>query len=341
MDPAITKTEDRVEVREDGARVITPGFAKDAPAPVEKRESNPFVDGPKQQQDEMQKILARIQKTAEENKHKIQEKKAAETAGKELPKYDAAIQQNIEEKKKLIREKQALNLREKEYQDRLKKLEEYEKAKENPLKFLEAGGHKYEDLVNFMVNNPDSLSEKDKKLLSLEQEVQSLKKMHEEKARIEQEQAARQQFDNFFTQVKNSVDADDKKEDYELIRVTESYQPLIDRMANVWRETGEIPDVHDVAKDYETEVLNFALETIKKSPKLQSKIKAVLNLGKEPAPVTPIKEAEKTLSNASVVPTTTEIPVRTVIHGGRNSNVAALQEVEERLRQKGLWPFAT
>jgi hypothetical protein len=244
-------------------------------------------------------------------------------------------------KKKLIREKQALNLREKEYQERLKRLEEYEKAKENPLKFLEAGGHKYEDLVNFMVNNPDSLSEKDKKLLSLEQEVQSLKKMHEEKARIEQEQAARQQFDNFFTQVKNSVDADDKKEDYELIRVTESYQPLIDRMANVWRETGEIPDIHDVAKDYETEVLNFALDTIKKSPKLQSKIKAVLNLGKEPAPVTPIREAEKTLSNASVVPTTTEVPVKTITHGGRNSNVAALQEVEERLRQKGMWPFAT
>jgi hypothetical protein len=99
MEKTVTNSEDRVEVRDDGSKIVTPAFAKDAPAPTEKRETNPFVDGPKHQQDEMQKILSRLQKTAEEHKQRAQEKKVEETASKDLPKFDAVISQSIEEKK--------------------------------------------------------------------------------------------------------------------------------------------------------------------------------------------------------------------------------------------------
>lgn len=332
--------DDRVEVRDDGSKLITPAFAKDAPPPAEKRNELP-LHTPRTREDELQKILAKLQKADADKKQQAAQVQVQEKAKEDFNKYDTVVNQSIEEKKRLIKEKQALNLKTREYEERLKKLEEYEKAKANPLEFLEKGGYKYEDLVNHMVNNPDTLSEKDKKLLALEQEVTNLKKSQEEKQRIEQEEKAREQFTNFFNGVKQSIDAEDKKVDYEVIRVTESYQPLIDRMANVWRETGEIPDVHEVAKAYEDEILNFALETVKKSPKLQSKIIAVLNIpGKDATPVTSKPKAEPTLSNSqTVMPQTTEVPIKTIVHGGRPSNVVALQEVEQALRQKGLWPL--
>lgn len=342
MDQTVIRAaEDRVETRDDGSKIITPSFAKDAPAPAEKRTTFPVVETAKTREDELQKILAKLQQADAQKKQQEAQGKIQAEAKQEINKFDTVINQSIEEKKRLIKEKQALNLKSKEYEERLKKLEEYEGAKADPLKFLEKGGYKYEDLVNHMVNNPDSLSDKDKKLLALEQEVTSLKKTQEERARQEQEQKTREQFDRFFSEVKNNIDAEEKKVDYELIRVTESYQQLIDRMANIWRETGEIPDVHEVAKAHEDEIINYALETVKKSPKLQSKLLAVLNIpGKDATTVTSKPKAETTLSNSSaVLPHTTEVPIATIVHGGRPSNVTALQEVEEKLRHKGLWPF--
>lgn len=338
----IRAADDRVEIRDDGSKLVTPAFAKDAPPPAEKRTTFPVVETPKSRTDELTKILDRLQQVDAQKKQQATQEKVQAEAKQDFGKYDQVVNQTIEEKKRLIKEKQALNLKTKEYEERLKKLDEYENVKSDPLKFLEKGGYKYEDLVNHMVNNPDSLSDHDKKLLALEQEVSTLRKSQEEKERLTQEQKAREQFDNFYASVKNNIDAEEKKVDYELIRVTESYQSLIDRMANVWRETGEIPDVHETAKAYEDEILNYALDVMKKSPKLQSKVLAAINIpGKDATTVTSKPKAEQTLSNSTAsLPHTTEVPIKTIVHGGRPSSVVALQEVEEKLKQKGMWPFA-
>lgn len=326
----VTKTEN-------GASIITPATSKDAPKVVEAAHTPSSAI--KSEQESINSLIAKMKANQKAKEQAQQQNVIAQESKKEVSKFDSVVSQTMEDRKKLIKEKQALAQKQKEFEAAQKAIADLESAKSNPLEWLKKGGMSYEQLVEHMVNNPDSLTDKDKELLQLKAKVESFEKKLTEKEQAEEEQKRQQTWQQFYTTVKNSIDDEAKKSDYELLRVTQSYEPLIDRLAARWNETGVTPDIHEVAQEHEADLIKYALDVVKNSAKLQQLIRAeVFKMGKD-QPVTDIPKAKPTLSNQNATPPSSfEIPVKST---DNDASIAQLfQETKQRMIAKGTWPGA-
>lgn len=185
----------------------------------------------------------------------------------------------------------------------LTKYEEAKKnAKQNPIAILESLGLDYKYLTDYILNDNKPTTEG--KLGTLEQQVQALQQQLAQKEQLEKQMKQEQTINQFKYAIKDHVDKNGDA--FELIRANDAYETVFEVASNVFDETGEIPDIDDVAKQVET-YLEGEVEKL-------TKVKKVLN---KFAPPPPAPEASpqvdtkpslsKTLTNASVssVPGTT------------------------------------
>lgn len=159
-----------------------------------------------------------------------------------------------------------------------KEIDEFSKYKQeatsNPLKALEALGWKYDDLVNFVLN--DQKPTESQKLTQVEQRLEALQREQEEREQkriqIEQEAAQRQYaetIDAFKSKVASHVSENSEK--YELIQLHDAQELIFDTIEEYFNKTNQVMDIAKAAELVENYLESQFETTFTKAKKLQGK----------------------------------------------------------------------
>jgi len=182
-----------------------------------------------------------------------------------------------------------------------KEIDEFSKYKQeatsNPLKALEALGWKYDDLVNFVLNDQQPTS--DQKLSRVEQQLEAFKREQEakEQGRLEQERLSAQKqyeetIDAFKSRVSQHVTSNSEK--YELINLHEAQDLIFDTIEEYFNKTNQVMDIAKAAELVENYLENQFETTFQKSKKVQSKLAPKKE---EPQPQSQNKSTSVSLNN--------------------------------------------
>lgn len=186
----------------------------------------------------------------------------------------------------------------------LSKFEELKKgAKTNPIAILENLGLSYKEITDFVLN--DNKPTTDSVLGTLQQQVEALKTQLAEKEASEKRSKDEAAIRNFKYAIQSHVDKN--ADTFELIRGNNAYDTVFEVASNVFDETGEIPDIDEVAKQVES-YLEGELEKLTKLKKIQAKFAPPPAAPEASIPTDTKPSVSKTLTNAAVsaVPGTTK-----------------------------------
>lgn len=160
-----------------------------------------------------------------------------------------------------------------------KEIEQFNKYKteatSNPLKALEALGWKYDDLVNYVLN--DQKPTESQQISKVQAEIEALRKEQADKERLSverEQQAAQRQFEETINAFKEKVTehVTGNPDKYELIAATDSQELIFDTIEEYFNKTGKIMAIDKAAELVESYLENEAEEKILKSKKFQSKL---------------------------------------------------------------------
>jgi len=148
-------------------------------------------------------------------------------------------------------------------------------ATSNPLKALEALGWKYDDLVNYVLN--DQKPTESQQISKVQAEIEALRKEQADKERLSverEQQAAQRQFEETINAFKEKVTehVSGNADKYELIAATDSQELIFDTIEEYFNKTGKIMAIDKAAELVESYLENEAEEKILKSKKFQSKL---------------------------------------------------------------------
>lgn len=178
----------------------------------------------------------------------------------------------------------------------LTKYEEAKKsAKNNPIAVLESLGLDYKYLTDFILNDNKPTTEG--KLGTLEQQVQALTQQLAEKAQVEEQMKQERAVNEFKGKIKDHVEKN--ADAYELIRVNNAFDTVYEVACSVYDETGEIPDIDEVAKNVEAH-LESELDKLKEAKKVRSRFAPPPTEPQASIPVDTKPSLSKTLTNAGV-----------------------------------------
>lgn len=172
--------------------------------------------------------------------------------------------------------------------ERFKKLREEGKA--NPKIVLDEFGLSYEGLTKHMLEGGTT----DDKYLTLEQRIA---KMEEEKQLREQSDAEKARTESYHAGINMIKDFCEKSGDeFELLRLHNSYEDVIDLASKYYKETGKYLDYKEACKLVEDHLTEQA-EVFASAKKLQSKLNLVAEV-KDVIPHPPKNLESRTLSNS-------------------------------------------
>lgn len=196
-----------------------------------------------------------------------------------------------------------------ERESRIKKYEELEKQKPDPLKLLETHGYSYKDVTDYILN--DQKPTPDLEIKSIKHEFESFKKSQEEQRQKElEDMRARQKLEyertveEFKEQVLNFVSS--KPEEYELINLYEAGQLVFDTIEEHFHKTQKVLSSKE-ASDLVEKYLEDQLERTTKAKKFQARFAP-----KAESPKGDVKpDASMTLSNSMSSSSPSLLPAKT------------------------------
>jgi hypothetical protein len=194
----------------------------------------------------------------------------------------------------LAKQRRALQAKERELADREKALtsqptqkgveELTARLKSQPLSVLQEYGVTYDQLTEAILTNQ---SGSNPEIFALKQEIKALKEGVDKTLSEKDAQTEKQVLTEIRKESERLAKAGDA---FELVRVTDSYQDVVDLIHRTYKETGEILDVQEAMQDVENYLVNEAVR-IASTGKVKSKI----------APATPQQQPQqkqiRTLTN--------------------------------------------
>jgi hypothetical protein len=211
--------------------------------------------------------------------------KAAEPAPVETPKTEAepALSPKFaalaKKAKQAYQAQERLKAEKASIESQRKEIDQFNKYKteatSNPLKALEALGWKYDDLVNYVLN--DQKPTESQQISKVQAEIEALRKEQADKERLSverEQQAAQRQFEETINAFKEKVTehVSGNADKYELIAATDSQELIFDTIEEYFNKTGKIMAIDKAAELVESYLENEAEEKILKSKKFQSKL---------------------------------------------------------------------
>lgn len=211
------------------------------------------------------------------------------------------------------REKQILE-RERAMQDRQRQLEmqaqRYQQlehivqnAKANPIAVLEQLGLSYEQITDYILQDPEATKPvAEKKLEEIERKI----KAYEEAQLHAQRQAEQAYIDNTVKNFKNQIvsTVQSNPEKFELVALNNAYDTVFDVVEQYFNSTGELLTVEAAAQMVEEYLTNEAEERILKAKKFQSKFSSKAEPSVEAKNADAKASASKTLTNTKVTSST-------------------------------------
>lgn len=162
----------------------------------------------------------------------------------------------------LARRERMFRQQEAQFKQMQEKLAQYDtkfaKLKESPIEMLEEEGFKYEDILAKGLNNDPTTKLQQK----IEQLEARLSERDSKESSRESEARKQQDLDYIREQLANN-------EEFDLINSLGAYSHIYDKMLAYNDEYGELPDMNEVAREIETDLLN-RVSPLKSSKKIKS-----------------------------------------------------------------------
>lgn len=237
-----------------------------------------------------------------------QEAKAEEPAkeevaeAKEEPKKDDAFEKKFSElakrERKLQEERKALQAEREVERAQKAEFEEWKRsvatAKADPESYLRRANLTYADLTQFYLNGAKPQEAKPDEAAVIKAELAELKKWREAQEETRRQQEAQAQRQTALTELSKELSAAGEK--YELIQTRGAQEMVLERMSQMYQETGEVPDWSAAADEIET-ALEQEAERLLTAKKLRAKLSVVSP--QKPASRPPVSEGQttRTLTN--------------------------------------------
>lgn len=161
--------------------------------------------------------------------------------------------------------------------------------KSNPVKFMEENGWKFEDLIDFVVNDQKITPSKENQALL--DRIEKLEREKEDEKTSEKTKKENENIAIYKTNLKNKIS--EQKDKYELINEYDQFETVYETMNEIFQQTGEEPELDKVAEEVEKHIEQM-LDNQFKAASNTSKFKSRFSPAQEPQQGSVVPGSERT-----------------------------------------------